>query len=90
MVMNVKNPEPTTNATPPVVHCRCGHDRAHAGVRPVKRYGWWGQMALIMGFTSRPVSIDVVCPTCGTVFESITDRETRERFRYEEPHIEDL
>ena len=78
------------NATSPVVRCQCGHDKAHAGVRPVKRYGWWGQMVLIMGFTARPARIDLVCPTCGTVFESITNPETLERFRYDEPRIGDL
>jgi hypothetical protein len=47
-------------------------------------------MALIMGFTSRPVRIDLVCPTCGTVFDSITDPETLERFRYDEPRLNNL
>jgi hypothetical protein len=89
-MMNAKTPEPTepTVNTTPVVRCRCGHDKEHANVRSVKRYSWWGQMALIMGFTSRPSRIDLVCPTCGFVFDSITDRETLERFRYEEPGVE--
>ena len=87
--MNATNPETTTKA-PTVPRCRCGHDRTHPAVRPVKRYGWWGQMALIMGFTSRPARLDLICSTCGTVIDSITDRKTRERFRYDEPRIENL
>ena len=82
--MNTTTSEPT-NATPAVSRCRCGHDQAHPAVRPAKRYGWWGQMALIMGYTSRPAHIDWVCETCGTALDSITDPETLERFRYDEP-----
>jgi hypothetical protein len=48
-----------------------------------------GTMALIMGFTARPRRIDWVCRTCGTVIDSITDRETLERFRYDEPRPDD-
>jgi hypothetical protein len=83
--MNTTTSEPTMNATPAVPRCQCGHDKTHPTVRPVKRYGWWGQMALIMGFTSRPARIDWVCETCGTALDSITDPETLERFRYDEP-----
>ena len=30
-----------------------------------------------------------VCPACGTVFGSITDRTEREKFRYREPRIDE-
>jgi hypothetical protein len=83
--MNTTTSEPTTNATPAVPRCRCGYGKTHPAVRPAKRYGWWGQMALIMGYTSRPARIDWVCETCGTALDSITDPETLERFRYDEP-----
>jgi hypothetical protein len=75
----------STTTTPVVIRCTCGHDKNDPAVRPVKRYGWWGQMALIMGFTSRPSRIAWVCETCGTELDSITDPETLERFRYDEP-----
>ena len=81
--MNATTPETTKD--PSVRRCQCGHDKTHPAVRPTKRYGWWGQMALIMGFTSRPARIDWVCSTCGTALDSITDPETLERFRYDEP-----
>ena len=68
-----------------VTRCRCGHDGASPSVRPVKRYGWLGVMALLMGYTSRPVRIDWVCTTCETVIESITDPAVLERCRYDEP-----
>ena len=81
--MTATTPEPTK--TPSVTRCLCGHDKTNLTVRPAKRYGWWGQMALIMGYTSRPARIDWVCETCGTALDSITDPETLERFRYDEP-----
>ncbi len=86
--MNATTPE-TTKASD-IPRCRCGHDRTNPSVRPVKRYGWWGAMALIMGFTSRPARIDLICLACGDVVESITDRKTRERFRYDEPRRDNL
>jgi hypothetical protein len=86
--MNATTPETTKNLSVP--RCRCGHDATHPTVRPTKRYGWWGAMVLIMGFTSRPTRIDLICSTCGSVIESITDRKTRERFRYDEPHLDNL
>jgi hypothetical protein len=42
-------------------------------------------MVLLMGYTARPVRIDWVCGSCGSVIESITDRPTLERYRYDEP-----
>ena len=74
-----------TTTNPPVPCCRCGYDQTHPNVRPAKRYGWLSQMALIMGYTARPARIDWVCSTCGTALGSITDPETLERFRYDEP-----
>ena len=68
-----------------VTRCRCGHDITHPLVRPVKRYSLWGAMALMMGFTARPIRIDFVCGQCGAEFEPITNRKMLERFRYDEP-----
>jgi len=79
--------ELTKSATPFVAHCRCGRDRTDPLVRPVKRYGLWAAMALLMGFTARPKRIDIVCPTCGAVFNSITDPAELEKFRYDEPRV---
>jgi hypothetical protein len=42
-------------------------------------------MVLLMGYTARPMRIDWVCPTCETVLDTVTDPETLERFRYDEP-----
>jgi len=68
-----------------VTRCRCGRDKTDLLVRPVKRYGLWAAMALMMGYTARPMRIDIVCPTCGALFNSITDSAELERFRYGEP-----
>jgi hypothetical protein len=46
-------------------------------------------MALLMGYTARPSRVDVVCAECGAVFDSITNRATLERFRYDEPRPSD-
>ena len=78
------------NATTDLTRCPCGHDQTHPAVRPAKRYGWLGQMALIMGYTARPARIDWVCSICGTTLGSVTDPATMERFRYDEPRREHL
>jgi hypothetical protein len=80
--MNATTPD-ATDATP--ASCPCGHDRTHRALLPVKRRSVLGAMALLMGFTARPVRIDWVCPTCGTVLDSVTDPEALERARYDEP-----
>lgn len=72
-----------------VTRCRCGHSKADPAVVPVRRYGLWGMMALLMGYTARPSRVDVVCAECGAVFDSITNRATLERFRYDEPRPSD-
>ena len=68
-----------------VTHCQCGHDKSSPSVKAVRRYSLWGMMGLIMGYTPLPKRIDVICVKCGAVFDSITNKETLERFRYEEP-----
>ena len=73
----------TTNTTR--TRCPCGNDYTHPTLSPVKRRSLLGAMALLMGFTARPTRIDWVCPTCGTVLDSVTDPETLERCRYDEP-----
>ena len=85
--MNETTPEPTTPATPFVTRCRDGYDKNSQAVYPVKRYSLLGAMLLIMGYTARPKRIDIVCPSCGAVFHSITDPAELERFRYGEPRI---
>jgi hypothetical protein len=72
-----------------VTRCRCGHDKADPAVRPVRKYGFWGVMGLLMGYTALPLRIDFVCEECGAVFDSITNRKTLERFRYDEPRATD-
>jgi hypothetical protein len=74
-----------TSVEASTARCQCGYDKNNPHVRPFRRYGIWGAMALNMGFTPRPKRIDWVCTTCGTVIESITDPETLERYRYDEP-----
>ena len=74
-----------TNATGSDGRCRCGHGRTYPNARPVKRPSLLGAMALLMGYTARPVRIDWLCPTCGAVLDAVTDPETLERFRYGEP-----
>ena len=84
---NATTPEPTTPATPSVTRCRDGCDKNSPAVYPVKRYGLLGAMLLVMGYTARPKRIDILCPSCGTVFDSITDPVELEKFRYGEPQI---
>jgi hypothetical protein len=85
--MSATTTEPTTNGGPFVTRCRDGYDKNYPALRPVKRYGVWGAMALLMGYTARPKRIDIVCPACGAVFNSITDPAELAKFRYDEPRI---
>lgn len=76
---------PTDHDADAAARCACGRDGTDPNLRPVKRYGWLGVMALLMGYTARPVRIDWVCPGCGTVLDSDTDPAALERARYDEP-----
>ena len=87
--MNATTPEPTTPATPFVTRCRDGYDKTHPAVRAVYRYSIWSTFALLMGYTALPRRIDFVCPSCGAVFHSITDRKELAKFRYREPRIDE-
>jgi len=81
-------PEPTTHAANFVTRCRDGYDKTHPAVRAVYDYGWWSTFAMLMGYTALPRRIDFVSPSCGTVFDSITDRKELAKFRYREPRID--
>jgi hypothetical protein len=88
-MMNATNPEPTTQATPFVTRCPDGYVKTDPAVRAVNRYGWSSGLALLLGYTALPRRIDIVCPICGAVFNSITDRKELEKFRYREPNIDE-
>ena len=76
-------------AEPAVPRCRCGHDKRHPMVRPEKVYSEWGQVAFLFLYTPLPKAIKLVCGVCGDVVDTITDRESLQRFRYREPRIEE-
>jgi hypothetical protein len=48
-------------------------------------HGWFGVFWLMLGYTALPRRIDIVCPSCGAVFRSITDRAELAKYRYREP-----
>jgi hypothetical protein len=77
--------EVTTRATPFVTRCRDGYDKVNPAVRAVYHYPWWSVFLLLFGYTALPRRIDIACPVCGAVFNSITDRKELEKFRYREP-----
>ena len=81
--------EVMTPATPFVTRCRDGYDKTHPAVRAVNRYSLWGIFGMLFGCTATPRRIDFVCPRCGSVFGSITDRATLRKFRYGEPRIDE-
>jgi hypothetical protein len=54
-------------------------------VQAVYQYSGLGHVWLMFGYTSLPRRIDIVCPVCGAVFNSITDRKELEKFRFREP-----
>jgi hypothetical protein len=87
--MNTTTPEPTPPATPFVTRCRDGYDKTHPALRAVYHYGWWSSFGMLMGYTALPRRIDIVCPRCGAVFHSITDRKQLAKFRYREPRIDE-
>jgi hypothetical protein len=60
-------------------------DKTDPAVRAVYDYGWWSTFSLLLGYTALPRRINFVCPTCGAVLGSITDRKELEKFRYREP-----
>jgi len=72
-----------------VTRCRDGYDKTHPGMRVQYNYSSWGYLWMLMGYTALPYSIDIVCPKCGAVFNSITDRESLEKFRFREPNIDE-
>jgi hypothetical protein len=65
--------------------CRCGHDKKHPFVRPVKVYSALGQIAFGLLFTPLPKAINLTCGRCGEIVHTITDPEALQRFRYREP-----
>jgi hypothetical protein len=77
------------SATHLVTHCRDGHDKTFPGLQAVYHYPWWSVFLLLFGYTALPRSIDIVCPVCGALFSSITDRKALEKFRYREPRIDE-
>ena len=81
--------ESMTNATPFVTRCRDGYDKTHPGMRAVYDYSGWGLFLLMFGYTALPRRIDIVCPSCGAVFSSITDRKELAKFRFREPRIDE-
>ena len=83
--MSATTSEPATNATPFVTRCRDGYDKMHPAVRAVYHHGWWSTLSLLIGYTALPRRIDIVCPQCGAVFNSISDRRELAKFRYREP-----
>jgi hypothetical protein len=83
--MSATASEPTTSGTTFVTRCRDGYEKTNPVVRAVYHHGWWSTFSMLMGYTALPRRIDIVCPVCGAVFRSITDRTEREKFRYREP-----
>jgi hypothetical protein len=83
--MSATTSGPATNTTPFVTRCRDGYDKAHPAVRAVYQHGWLDTFWLLLGYTALPRRIDIACPRCGAVFNSITDRKELAKFRYREP-----
>ena len=81
--------EVTTSATRFATRCRDGYDKANPAVRAVYHYPWWSVFLLLFGYTALPWRIDIVCPVCGALFSSITDRKELEKFRYREPRVDE-
>jgi hypothetical protein len=74
-------------ATTFVRRCQDGYSKTSPAVQAVYRYGLWSVFGLMFGYTALPRRIDVVCPKCGALFESITKRKLLEKFRYREPRV---
>jgi hypothetical protein len=81
--------EPTMSTTSVVTCCRDGHDKTYPGLQAVYHYGMWSTFSLMFGYTALPRRIDIVCPSCGALFSSITDRKALEKFRYREPRVDE-
>jgi hypothetical protein len=77
--------ELTASATRFVSRCRDGYDKASPAVWAEYHCPWWSVFFLLFGYTALPSRIDIVCPVCGVVFNSITGHPEREKFRYREP-----
>jgi hypothetical protein len=75
----------TATTTPAVTRCPDGLDKTHPAARAVYDYGFWSTFSLLFGYTALPRRIDLVCPVCGSVLGSITDRKELAKFRYREP-----
>lgn len=77
------------STTPFVTRCRDGYDKTHPVVRAVYHHGMWSTLSLLIGYTALPSRIDIVCPTCGALFNSITGRKELAKFRYREPRTDE-
>ncbi|MEM8599908.1 MAG: hypothetical protein AAGF99_08305 [Bacteroidota bacterium] len=62
-----------STATPVRPTCACGHDRAHAEVRALPRYGAGAMVLLLAGATALPKRLDYRCARCEVVFDQTTD-----------------
>ena len=87
--MNATTATTATTTTPFVTRCRDGYDKTSPVVQAVYQYGWLGPSLLLLGYTALPRRIDIVCPKCGEMFNSITDRKELAKFRYREPRIDE-
>jgi len=83
--MSATTSKPSANATPFVTRCPDGYTKTSPEVRTNYQYSGLGLVWLMFGYTSLPRRIDLVCPLCGALFGSITDRKELEKFRFREP-----
>lgn len=62
------------------ITCTCGFDKTHPAVSPHYKYSLWGWVLFGIGITPKPVELSYKCARCGTVIETVRDREALERY----------
>jgi hypothetical protein len=62
--------------------CRCGHSRNDKIVMPESEYSWLGLFLICFGISSCPRAVKFVCPKCRHLFETVTEPERCNKYRY--------
>lgn len=67
---------------PAELRCRCGHARGNPIVAANAKYSKLGFLSWFCGISPCPQRIEFTCPVCGYVFETVSDPDTCNKYRF--------
>ena len=62
--------------------CKCGYTKESKIVVPRNKYSAFQWILWSIGISSTPKKVDLICPVCSFLFESLTDPERCNLYRY--------